>query len=68
MFNFFFIRRHRHGHGRRPSEHEGIADPDDPLSHPVLRAMSPRELADIPFPRPRLPQKGFEPSRGGSSR
>lgn len=24
----------------------------DPLSHPALRAMSARELADIPFPRP----------------
>lgn len=24
----------------------------DPLSHPVLKAMTPRELADIPFPRP----------------
>jgi hypothetical protein len=23
----------------------------DPLSHPVLKAMSARELADIPFPR-----------------
>jgi hypothetical protein len=27
--------------------------PSDPLSHPVLKAMGPRELADIPFPRPR---------------
>ncbi len=24
----------------------------DPLSHPALRAMNARELADIPFPRP----------------
>jgi hypothetical protein len=24
----------------------------DPLDHPALRAMSARELADIPFPRP----------------
>ena len=24
----------------------------DPMAHPVLKAMSPRELADIPFPRP----------------
>jgi hypothetical protein len=23
----------------------------DPLSHPAIRAMSARELADIPFPR-----------------
>jgi hypothetical protein len=24
----------------------------DPLAHPVLKAMTARELADIPFPRP----------------
>lgn len=24
----------------------------DPLTHPALKAMSARELADIPFPRP----------------
>jgi hypothetical protein len=24
----------------------------DPLVHPVLKAMTARELADIPFPRP----------------
>jgi len=24
----------------------------DPLAHPSLKAMSARELADIPFPRP----------------
>lgn len=24
----------------------------DPLSHPALKAMSARELADMPFPRP----------------
>lgn len=28
-------------------------DPADPLTHPALRAMSPRELADLPLPRPR---------------
>lgn len=34
------------------------AEPDspnayrDPLSHPALKAMSARELADLPFPRP----------------
>ncbi len=37
---------------RRP---EPISDEErwaaDPLSHPVLKAMSARELADIPFPR-----------------
>lgn len=27
-------------------------DPADPLDHPALRAMSPRELADLPLPRP----------------
>lgn len=24
----------------------------DPLSHPALKAMTPQQLADIPFPRP----------------
>ena len=24
----------------------------DPLSHPAIKAMSARELADMPFPRP----------------
>ena len=39
---------------RRP---EPLSDEErwaaDPLSHPVLKAMSARELADIPFPRMR---------------
>ena len=30
----------------------------DPLAHPALKAMTARELADIPFPRPlRLRQR-----------
>ncbi|WP_256377566.1 hypothetical protein [Oceanicola sp. D3] len=28
------------------------SDPADPLAHPALRAMSARELADLPLPRP----------------
>ena len=28
------------------------APPTEPLDHPVLRAMSLRELADLPIPRP----------------
>ncbi|MFY0634382.1 MAG: hypothetical protein JXQ91_11250 [Vannielia sp.] len=27
-------------------------DPADPLAHPAIRAMSLRELADLPLPRP----------------
>lgn len=34
-----------------PAEDPAV-DPNDPLSHPALKAMSARELADIPFPRP----------------
>ena len=30
---------------------------EDPLSHPVLKAMNARELADIPFPRMRAEQR-----------
>lgn len=29
----------------------------DPLSHPVLRAMSQRELADLPIGHPVLPER-----------
>jgi hypothetical protein len=39
-----------------PPPAEGVENdriPPDPLSHPALRRMSPHELADIPFPRPR---------------
>lgn len=35
----------------RPRRTSG--DPDDPFAHPVVGAMSPRELADLPFPRGR---------------
>ena len=35
------------------TEHDGGADAyRDPLAHPVLKGMSARELADLPFPRP----------------
>lgn len=27
-------------------------NPSDPLAHPALRRMTPRELADLPLPRP----------------
>jgi hypothetical protein len=30
----------------------------DPLDHPALRRMSPRELADLPVPRPGAPGEG----------
>lgn len=36
-----------------PSVIEREARLSDPLSHPALKAMTPQELADIPFPRPR---------------
>lgn len=29
-----------------------LPDPADPFSHPAIRAMSGRELADLPLPRP----------------
>ncbi|WP_157973638.1 hypothetical protein [Tropicimonas sp. IMCC34043] len=29
----------------------------DPIDHPVLRRMSPRELADLPMPRPEPAQR-----------
>ncbi|PSJ62584.1 hypothetical protein [Kumtagia ephedrae] len=45
-----------------PAEPEFAGDEDwrrDPIAHPVLAAMSPRELADLPFDRCyRLP-RGF---------
>lgn len=28
------------------------ASAPDPIDHPALRHLSPRELADLPFPRP----------------
>jgi hypothetical protein len=31
--------------------HDQLCREQDPLEHPALRAMTPRELADIPFPR-----------------
>lgn len=34
------------------SAEDPTVDQNDPLSHPALKAMSARELADIPFPRP----------------
>ncbi|WP_274608804.1 hypothetical protein [Vannielia litorea] len=27
-------------------------DPEDPFTHPAVRTMSARELADLPLPRP----------------
>lgn len=36
----------------------------DPLSHPVIAAMSPTELADLPFPAYRLPGDGAEETAG----
>jgi len=45
------------GRGRRPRRPQPVSDEErwaaDPLSHPVLKAMNARELADIPFPRMR---------------
>jgi hypothetical protein len=32
-----------------------LASPRDPIDHPALRAMSLRELADLPMPRPSMP-------------
>ncbi|MFZ5749626.1 MAG: hypothetical protein ACOY5U_01005 [Pseudomonadota bacterium] len=37
------------GRDRAPKGREGAVDLID---HPVFAAMSPRELADLPFPRP----------------
>lgn len=35
------------------TEYDGGTDTfRDPLAHPALKAMSTRELADLPFPRP----------------
>lgn len=45
--------------GKKEQQHPPD-EPRDPLDHPALKAMSPRELADIPFPRHRLP---FTPRR-----
>lgn len=36
----------------------------DPLSHPVIAAMSPTELADLPFPAYRLPDDGADERAG----
>ena len=45
------------GRGSRSRRPQPISDEarwaEDPLSHPVLKAMNARELADIPFPRMR---------------
>lgn len=38
------------------------ADPCDAFAHPALARMSPRELADLPFPRPR-PTSASQPAR-----
>lgn len=33
-----------------------VGAPEEALDHPDLRRMSPRELADLPLPRPVLPR------------
>lgn len=35
--------------GSQPTPREAAAWRRDPLSHPVLQAMTPRELGDLPF-------------------
>jgi hypothetical protein len=45
-----------------PAEERGPPCPSDPMSHPALKAMSPRELADIPFPRWRATMAGRAPT------
>lgn len=53
MLQDFFTRLRSLGNrGAQPRLPAGAADADDPMAHPELRAMSTRELADIPFPRP----------------
>ena len=36
---------------------EPVEWPDDPLSHPDLRHMSPKQLADLPFERARATEQ-----------
>jgi hypothetical protein len=50
MLKVFWSRIRRAGAARSLFEEGRRAH--DPLSHPALKAMSARELADIPFPRP----------------
>jgi hypothetical protein len=50
MFKLFWKRLRRAG-----AAHDLFAEARyaaDPLSHPTIRAMTARELADMPFPRP----------------
>ena len=49
MLKVFWMRFRRAGASRQLFADARIAH--DPLDHPVLKAMSARELADIPFPR-----------------
>ncbi len=49
MIKFFWSRFRRAGVARQLFAEARFAA--DPLSHPALKAMSARELADIPFPR-----------------
>jgi hypothetical protein len=50
MFKVFWMRMRRRGVVRDLFEEARIAE--DPLRHPILKAMNARELADIPFTRP----------------
>ena len=50
MIKLFWTRFRRAGVARQLFAEARYAG--DPLSHPVLKAMSARELADMPFPRP----------------
>jgi hypothetical protein len=51
MLQFLSMLRKRLSAGNRPTSSVGAREAfyEDPLSHPELKAMSPRELADIPF-------------------
>lgn len=49
MFKLFWNRLRRAGAARQLFADARYAA--DPLDHPVLKAMTARELADIPFPR-----------------
>lgn len=50
MIKLFWSRFRRAGAARQLFAEARIAR--DPLAHPALKAMTARELADIPFPRP----------------
>lgn len=50
MFKLFWNRLRRAGAARQLFADARYAA--DPLDHPVLKAMTARELADVPFPRP----------------